>query len=67
MKEIIIEIIAWMLGISIIVVEIVLGLSLIFTILAPSAQEVQCTSIEGAKWSREGCYKNGIRINFNAE
>lgn len=34
-------------------------------IFSPSDTEVQCTTIEGAKWSGESCYKNGIKINFS--
>lgn len=67
MKEIIIDILAWMIGILILTVEIIAGLSLVFVAFAPSEEEVQCTSITDAKWSGNACYKNGIRIKFNDE
>lgn len=65
MRELVISIGAWIIGIFIMTIEIILGLSVLLVVLAPSDQEVQCTSIEGAKWSGNSCYKNGIKINFN--
>lgn len=65
MKDLISYIIPWVIGMFMLVLEIVLGLSMVITILKPTDQEVQCTSIDGAKWSGENCYKNGIKINFN--
>lgn len=67
MRDLIIEIISWVIAALMVVTIAIVGIRIACFLLAPSDQEVQCTSIAGAKWSGDSCYKNGIRINFNGE
>lgn len=67
----VLEVIAALIKISIGIILLVLFFlitgSMVSTITEPSNGQAQCTSIEGAKWSGENCYKNGIKINFSED
>lgn len=65
LKEIIVTIVAWMLAMLAVAAVAIFAIWGLRTVFALSDQEVQCTSIEGAKWSGENCYKNGIRLKFD--
>lgn len=59
------DILIGLLAIGVIAFILVMAVGAALERFAPSEQEVQCTSIVGAKWSGESCYKNGVKINFN--